>query len=131
MVQDRNAADRSELRRAVRDCRERGLYESAKWAALNLGGLPPAPGGDSPAVDHSSDRSAPDPSLTSAESDSYDLALCHFDVRVSDSVVVTLYAHPYTQRAPCTPTPPPPLRCRSTAAQRTSSRGRAPTGPSF
>eukprot|EP00240_Pyramimonas_obovata_P019361 CAMPEP_0118937414 /NCGR_PEP_ID=MMETSP1169-20130426/22685_1 /TAXON_ID=36882 /ORGANISM="Pyramimonas obovata, Strain CCMP722" /LENGTH=59 /DNA_ID=CAMNT_0006881035 /DNA_START=87 /DNA_END=262 /DNA_ORIENTATION=+ len=41
------AVKRAELRRAVHDLRERGLYQSAKWAAEQAVGLLPIDGSDS------------------------------------------------------------------------------------
>lgn len=73
------AQARQELRQAIKDCNERRLHESAKWAAQQLAGI----------VDES-DRSLPPPSLndpcpctTVVEEDALQLALCHFDFRVS------------------------------------------------
>lgn len=71
--------ERQQLRLAVRHCRERGLYEAAKWAAVQLNGLRPDPEGATPANDPSP---TDDPNLTSAEDDAHHLALAHFDVRV-------------------------------------------------
>jgi anaphase-promoting complex subunit 8 len=68
--------DRQQLRRAVAECRERRLIESAKWAAQQLVGLPADPAASE----------APSPviataALTAAEEDAYQLALSYFDFR--------------------------------------------------
>lgn len=39
-IPDKLEIIRSELRQAVFDCRERGLYEAASWAAQHLTSLP-------------------------------------------------------------------------------------------
>ena len=73
-----NASEaRQELRQAIRDCRERRLDVSAKWAAQQLAGMV---GEDSSGSHESPQESSPCSSIQ--EEDSYQLALCHFDFRV-------------------------------------------------
>lgn len=67
---------RQELRQAVRDCRERGLYSSAKWAAVQLAGLPPGEQSSSTAED----------SFSVVHDDTFELARSYFDVKVRDQI---------------------------------------------
>lgn len=83
MVADSDAAlRRRELRQAVKDLSERGLYTSAKWAAEQLVGLP----GDTGAGDAKASSSSCGPSTSAAadedDSDEYLLARTHFDLKV-------------------------------------------------
>lgn len=84
------AKERRELRTAIFDCRERRLVESAKWAAQQLSGLPPEPPSVSqahPTGDSDRDSSSCVPFGSVAERDAYELALCHFEMRVSWMVI--------------------------------------------
>jgi hypothetical protein len=73
---DPAAAVRAELRDAVRQCRERCLYDASKWAAQQLAGLPPEPeGAPAPAI-------TADPACSGAEADAHELARSFFDLRV-------------------------------------------------
>lgn len=82
---------RQELRKAVRDCHDRRLNESAKWAAQLLAGM-----------DDEQDRwqqasfasvSHQQQLGSKAEEDAYQLALCHFDFRVRFFVVGHTHTH--------------------------------------
>lgn len=79
--------ERHELRTAILDCRERRLVESAKWAAQQLSGLSPEPSPASQAPKASGeDGGSGGGSMrfgSMAERDAFDLAVCHFEMRVS------------------------------------------------
>lgn len=76
---------RQQLRQAVYDCRERGLTESASWAAQQLIGLPKA-------EDDEMQEDAPCTS-DSAESDVFLYAKTLFDMKVCRVQLYTLAAH--------------------------------------
>ena len=71
------AQARQELRQAIRDCRERRLDVSTKWAAQQLAGM----GEDSSGSQQRPQESNPFASIQ--EEDAYQLAVSHFDFRVS------------------------------------------------
>jgi hypothetical protein len=73
MIADR----RRELVKAIHDCRERGLFRSAKWAAQQLVGLPQTgseEGTPVDAVESSSGRGGA----------AWELGRCYFENRVSE-----------------------------------------------
>ena len=72
------AGARQELRQAIKDCNDRRLYESAKWAAQQLAGIVDNSNGSHPPAN----LNDPSPSITAAEEDALQLALCHFGFRV-------------------------------------------------
>jgi Anaphase promoting complex subunit 8 / Cdc23 len=75
-----NAAQtRQELRQAIRDCRERRLDVSSKWAAQQLAGM-----GEDTAGSHQRPQFPQELSSFSSiqEDDAYQLAVSHFDFRV-------------------------------------------------
>lgn len=84
---DTQADIRKELRRAIFDCRERGLYEATAWAAQQLAGLPEetaplepgevCPGGED-------------------ESDCYLLAKSFFDLKVCHTMILSILKQPRT-----------------------------------
>lgn len=76
------ASESDELRQAIYDCRERRLHESARWASLQLSGMDIPPGEKEQKADYRTQQ----PMATNEEKDAYDLALGHFDFRVSRSL---------------------------------------------
>ena len=71
-------SERSQLRQAIKDCRERRLSEASRWAALQLSGMTGPP-------DDQATPSAPADQPASGsleEEDAYQLAVAHFDFRV-------------------------------------------------
>ena len=79
MSQTINAAQaRQELRQAIRDCRERRLEVSAKWAAQQLAGM----GEDAAGSQQQRIPQESSPSASIQEEDAYQLAVSHFDCRV-------------------------------------------------
>lgn len=78
---------RQQLRQAVRDCRDRGLTTSAKWASQQIAGL------DGNDVSLSPAASA---QAVTAEDDVYELARSMFDLKVSgkaNSILGSDYGH--------------------------------------
>lgn len=77
------AAAKQELRQAVSDCRERGLFAAAKWAAQQLVALPvdQDPSSSGAAAGHAPSNSSV--GASSAERDLFDLARSFFDCKVS------------------------------------------------
>lgn len=73
------AQARQELRQAIRDCMERRLEVSAKWAAQQLAGM-----GEDTTGSHQRPQILQEssPSSSIQEEDAYQLAVSHFDFRV-------------------------------------------------
>lgn len=76
-IPDKHETIRSELRQAVFDCRERGLYEAASWAAQHLTSLPAS------TTSHTEGVGIPG---GENESDAYLVAKSLFDCKVRSSV---------------------------------------------
>lgn len=65
---------RIELRQAIKDCRDRGLFAAAKWAAVQLAGLP--------ATDQTASNNANAPGSNEPYDETFELARSFFDIKV-------------------------------------------------
>jgi hypothetical protein len=94
----------AELRRAVKDCRDRGLFTAAKWAAVQLAGLPRnGVPGSSVYMDATGGGEATD--------DTYELARTLFDLKVRSDRSPQFFQSPHQ--------PNPPASYRTTEPWRT------------
>lgn len=96
------AAKRVELKKAVCDLRDRGLFKAAAWAAEQLMGLPDTDqSSQGPSSRRRPGEGAPGPSATPPEEedeDSFLLARSCFDLKVILQIVINLWQDYKVQR---------------------------------